>query len=112
MIVCWIILVVSAVSVLTFIGLRFESFIKDYQTLEADLVEAADVFMKINDIKLNTNEEFTITTKELLEQNIIKTMNIEKDTCEGYIKVKKNISKINYKAYIKCGEYTTTDYEE
>lgn len=112
MLVCWVILIVSAVSTLTYIGLRYENMTKEYQILEVDLVEAADIYIKINDIKLSTSEEFTIKTEELLEQNIIKTMDVGEDTCEGYINVKKNISKINYKAYIKCREYTTADYEE
>lgn len=110
MVVCWVILVVGLVGVLTYIGFTYEKSVSEYKTLEADMVEAADTYVNINNLNILGEEKVIITDEQLKESDLIKNMNIEDDECKGYVEIKKSINKTEYKAYISCRDYTTEGY--
>lgn len=110
MVVCWIILVGGLVGVLTYIGFTYEKSVSAYKTLEADMVEAADAYIKINNINILGEENYIIKDENLKESDLMKDMNIDGDECKGYVEIKKNINKTEYKAYISCRDYTTEGY--
>lgn len=112
MVICWILLIGGLVGVLTFIGLTYEKSVSLYKSLEADLVESADAYVNITKIDLAIDESLIITDEKLREDNLIGSMSVESDTCEGYVEIKKNINKTNYKAYINCKEYQTEGYKK
>lgn len=111
MIVYWIILVCGLVGVLTFIGFTYEKSVSEYKSLEADLVESADTYITRNNINLVIDERIIITDEKMREDELIQSMSVNSDECTGYVEIKKNINKTNYKAYIKCRDYTTDGYE-
>ena len=57
MIIIWIIIAITLSGSLLFIGYNVKKHNQEYLTLENDLVEAADVYIKTKDITLKTNEE-------------------------------------------------------
>lgn len=109
MVVCWVILVVGLVGVLTYIGFSYEKSINDYKALEADMVEAADTYININNINTLGEESLIITDTLLTEANLI-NMQVDNDECNGYVEIKKSVNKTTYKAYISCKEYETDGY--
>lgn len=110
MVICWIILIVGLVGVLTYIGFSYEKSVSEYKSLEADLVESADAYININNINLSIDETLIITEEKLRESDLIKELTVKTDECTGYVEVKKNINKSNYKAYISCKDYQTEGY--
>ena len=109
---CWIFLMVVLLSALLFFGYAYIDSISGYQSLEADMVEAGDFYLNINNIELSVGESIRLESKQLIEAKTINSMEVEDDKCEGYVEIKKNISNYDYKAYIKCNEHTTEGYEE
>ncbi len=112
MVICWIILIVGLVGVLTYIGFTYENSVNEYKSLEADLIESADAYMNINNINLSLDEYLVITDELLREADLIKVLNVDSDECTGYVEVKKNINKTDYKAYISCKDYQTEGYTQ
>ncbi len=110
MVICWVLLVGGLVGVLTYIGITYEKSISEYKTLEADMVEAADAYVKINKLNLLGEDNLIILDEQLRENDLIKSTSVNDDKCRGYVKIKKNINKTEYKAYISCKEYTTEGY--
>lgn len=110
MVICWVILVVGLVGVLTYIGLTYENSISEYKSLEADLVESADAYITINNINLSIDETLIITDEKMRESDLIKELKVDSDECTGYVEVKKSINKSDYKAYISCKDYQTEGY--
>ena len=110
MVVCWIILIVGLVGVLTFIGITYEKSVSSYKSLEADLVESAGAYIKINNINLTIDEALIISDEKLMEESLIGNMSVESDECKGYVEIKKSINKTDYKAYISCKDYQTEGY--
>lgn len=111
MIAIWLFLALGLFGTLYFIGINFNKAYKDYRALEADMTEAASIYITVNKIKLKIGEKLTIKDKELKENNLLPTMNIEDDECKGYVLVKKTYDNYEYDAYIKCKNYTTVDYK-
>lgn len=110
MVICWVILIVGLVGVLTYIGFTYEKSVSEYKSLEADLVESADAYININKINLNIDETLIISDEKLMEASLVRSMNIESDECQGYVEIKKSINKTDYKAYISCKDYQTEGY--
>lgn len=112
MMITWILLAISLVGTLTYIGLRFQNSVKKYRVLESDLVEAADAYVQVSNIVLNAGESIKIETKKLIDADCLITAEVSDDICTGYVMVKKDFNKYDYKAYIKCENYETLDYEK
>lgn len=112
MIAIWLFLALGLFGTLYFIGVSYIKAYKDYRALEADLIEAASIYIMVNKIKLKIGETLTIKDKELQDNNLLPTMQIDDDECKGYIIVKRAYDNYEYDAYIKCSNYTTVDYKE
>lgn len=111
MIIIWIIMASVLVGTLTYIGLKFEEKVKDYQILESDIEESAQIYMQVNELELKYKENVKIKTSKLLEEGILKNMTVGDDECSGYVVITKELKGFSYNAYIKCENYTTLDYE-
>jgi len=94
------------------IGLSYSKTFKPYRTLEADYVEAAQIYLEMYEIKLNSYQTLELSSDELLETNSLTSSNVDGDECTGYVVIKRKLVDYEYKAYIKCQNYTTNDYEE
>lgn len=111
MIIIWVIMALTLVGTLTYIGFKFEEQVKDYQILENDIIESAQIYIEINDIKLDYGESIKVKTSKLIEEKCLKSTEVDEDECTGYVVIKKNLKELEYNAYIKCDNYTTIDYE-
>lgn len=107
----WLFLALGLFGTLYFIGVNLDKAYKDYRALEADMTEAASIYINVNKIKLKVGEKLTIKDKELQDSNLLPNMKIADDECKGYVSVKKTYDTYEYDAYIKCKNYTTVDYE-
>ena len=112
MIIIWVVIAVMLVGTLTFIGLQFQESVKFYRAYENDIVESAQIYMQVKDIDLDVKETKRIDINELITEKYLETNQVEEDTCAGYIIVEKTYTGYEYFPYIKCEDYTTTDYEE
>ena len=99
------------VSILTAYGFLFSDKISGYTTLEADLEEAAQMYLDTEKIKLSNGQIMRLKASTLLELNLITGLKVDKDECKGYVIASKKISNYTYKGYIKCNKYTTKGYE-
>lgn len=99
------------VCILTTYGFLFSEKISGYTTLEADLEEAAQMYLDTEKIKLSSGQTMRLKASTLLELDLIENLNVEKDQCNGYVIANKKISNYTYKGYIKCNKYTTKGYE-
>ena len=111
MVVIWIIMSVTLVGALTFVGLQFQEDIKPYRSFESDLIESAQIYVEVNDIKLSNSESLKLDIEELITEKLLTSNEVNEDICEGHVIIKKNYKELEYFPYIKCEEYTTTDYE-
>lgn len=111
MVIIWIIIAVMLVGTLTFVGLEFQNSIKEYRSYESDVVESAQIYMELNDVKLDASKTLKLDLNKLIEDKYLSTNMVGEDTCEGYVIIEKTFKGIEYYPYIKCEEYTTVDYE-
>lgn len=110
--VMWVIIMTLMFTLVYSIGLSYSKTFKPYRTLEADYVEAAQIYLDMFEIKLNSYQTMEITSDELMSNNILTESSVDGDECTGYVVIKKKLVENEYKAYIKCQNYTTNDYEE
>lgn len=110
MVVCWVILVGGLVGILTYIGFSYEKSVSEYKSLEADMVEAADAYIKINNLNTLGEDNLIIKDQEMQESKLI-NMQVGEDKCTGYVTVEKSVNKTEYKAYISCRDYETEGYK-
>lgn len=113
--IVWIIVIMFLISVLFIIGINSSKKQAPYKALENDIVEAMKTYygQDTNLTKLPKNKQKVKITIGELESFGININNIIKDDeCDGYgIVTGKNVSH-EYKAYIKCKNYTTNNYEK
>ena len=100
MIIIWVIIAITLSGSLLFIGFNVKKHNQEYLTLENDLVEAADVYIKTKDITLMDT---------LVEETILNSELKDKLKCDGYVTIKKSLSKYEFKPYIKCDGYETIE---
>lgn len=105
----WVTITIMLVLSLLFIGKNIEKHNQEYVTLENDLVEAADIYIKTKDITLKMNEEKKILMDTLIEETVLNSELKDKLKCDGYVIIKKSISKYEFRPYIKCDEYETIE---
>ena len=90
---------------------------KTYKEIETAMITAAQQYQeKIYGETLLEGDKISVTVKSLVNNsylNKITDPNDEKIECSGYVTFIKENSKINYDAYLKCGDkYTTEGYLE
>lgn len=112
MIAIWLFLALGLLGTLYFIGVSYNKAYKEYHSLEADMVEAASIYLSTNKLKLKLGDKLTIKDEDLDNNNLLPNMSVDEDTCSGYIDVKKTYDDYEYMAYIKCSNYKTVDYKE
>lgn len=99
------------------LGDAFKNSISDtitYTSIEENMENAAHTYMDKyykNEIGSGT---ITITTDNLITHDILNENDFvtsNKDTCNGYVLVKKELNELQYKAYITCSNYETENYQ-
>ena len=106
--VIWLILIVILVGGLTVIGLKIKNDNKEYKTLEKKMTDVAKAYYGEKPNLLKNNE--TISLQDLSDYDKTLTNKINDEECTGYVKTTSNMGIFDYKAYIKCNEYTTKGY--
>ena len=110
--VAMIVIVVMLVSGLTFIGFQLQRRNRDFYDLEKKLVEAAEIYLGMHPEKFH-NRTTSVTAVELINQNFLEDMNIDEETCLGYVIINSRPMRVpEYKAFIKCENYTTKKFDE
>lgn len=102
----------TMVGTLTYIGLKFEESVEEYNVLENDMEEAALIYMDVQKLDLGVGETYEVSINTLYEDKLLETTTVNDDECEGYVIIKKDFSKYECDAYIKCEDYTTADYKK
>ena len=67
MVIIWVIIAVMLVGTLTFVGLEFQNSIKEYRSYESDVVESAQIYMELNDVKLDESKTLKLDLNKLIE---------------------------------------------
>lgn len=90
------------------IVLSYQNSIDDYLTLERDLVEAAQSYVKI-ERKNEITDTLEIKTNDLVKKGYIEEdiLTVNEDKCKGLVKVTKSFDSLEYEANIKCKNYST-----
>ena len=113
--ILWIIIIFILLMSLSLIGINITKMKAPYKALETDIVEAMKTYygQDTNLNKLpNNKENAKVTIEELKAFGINLNNSINEDTCDGYgIVTKKDIA-FSYKAYIKCNDYETKNYDK
>lgn len=111
----WIIVIIILSCALLIVGLKITSLKKPYKDLESDIVEAMKMYygQDTNLKKLPSNNQKSKVTIGELESFGTNINNIIKgDECDGFGIVTGKAVSHTYKAYIKCKNYTTSNYEK
>ena len=106
--VIWLILIVILVGGLTIIGLKIKNENKEYKTFEKKMTDVAKAYYGEKPGLLKNNE--TISIQDLSDYDNTLTNKVNEEECNGYVKTTSNMGIFEYKAYIKCNEYTTKGY--
>lgn len=112
--IVWIVLIVLLVFTLGIIGVNVSRRTKPYKALEGDIVESMKVYygQDTNLTKLpSSGKTHKVTLVELKEFGLSINNSINDDECNGYGIVTGKMGSHTYKAYIKCGNYTTKNYK-
>ena len=112
MYIAWICLIATLMLALIVIGYNISNKTKDYKAKEQDMIEQASSYITKNEIELSVGESIKLDHQRLIDAGLIKDMKVKEDECEGYVKVIKNSMNVDYKAYIKCKNYTSDGYIE
>ena len=112
--IIWIALIILLLSFLGIIGINVAIKTKPYKALEDDIVESMKMYygQDTNLKKLPTKGKIhKVTLKELKDFGLTINNTINEDFCDGYGIVTGETVSHNYKAYIKCNNYTTKNYK-
>lgn len=110
--IVWGIIAVMLTGTLTFIGFKMKASLEGYHSLEMDMIEAAGIYLKLEDIDLSINEKIKVPIKKLLEKDCLNHQTVDEDTCEGYVVISRNLDGNDYHSYIKCANYETEGYDK
>lgn len=108
-------MIMFLISLLSIVGINVTKKQAPYKALENDIVESMKMYygQDTNLTKLPKNKQKAKVTIGELESFGININNIIKnDKCEGYGLVTGKSVSYEYKAYIKCKNYTTNNYEK
>lgn len=97
---------------LTAFGFFYKSKTSKYKELEEYLVKSESKY--VNDFFLFPKGKDILKTSkaELIEKGYLESLEVDGETCDGYVMVQDTGTTFKYKAYIKCDNYVTKDYEE
>ena len=109
--IIWGLLLLLIFGLLTFFALKWKTKTTPYFKLEEELVSKTKSYYEINHAYPTNGNHVNITYQELKDNNMIGELKTENDECDGYVKVE-NKGVIDYKAFIKCNNYTTKDYDK
>lgn len=113
--IVWVICVVMLTILLTSIGIYVTNKTKPYKALEADIVEAMKIYygQDSNLKKLpDRNRTTKISIEKLEEFGLEINTKVNNDNCEAYGIVRGESVSYTYKAFIKCNDYETEEYEK
>ncbi len=113
LLVIWAIIVIILIALLTVLGFMLKNNKEEYLEIEEDLREAAQRYVLDNGHYPQDGNELRISSKDLYEAAYLERDDLENDgdTCEGYVVVyTENI--VKYRAYIKCKNYMTENYQK
>ena len=113
--ILWIILIILLLTILLIIGINVSKRTKPYTALENSIIENMKVYYGHEDNlkKLPSKNKFAkISIKELNDFGIETKLEVNGEKCEGYGIVKGQSIAFTYKAFIKCENYKTTDYDK
>lgn len=112
--IVWGILVILLALSLLFIGINSSKKYKDYRAMESDIVEAIRVYSgqeeNLKSLPVE-GETLRVSLNELIEKKLIINNKVLDDKCDGYGTIKGKSISFEYKAYIKCKNYTTKGYK-
>lgn len=108
--IVWGIVVFIIFGLLTTMGFIYKKKTAKYKKLENKLVELAKTYTATDFKFPMAGEEIIVTYKELKEHDLIKKLEIDKKTCDGYVKLTFN-GVTEYKGYVICDKYKTHGFE-
>ena len=108
----WIFVIGVLMLALLVIGYNTSNKNKEYKAREQDMIEQASSYLTKNDINLSVGESLKLDQKRLIDSGLLQSNKVKDDECDGYVKITRNQSGYDYRAYIKCKNYTTEDYVE
>lgn len=100
MMVCILVLMLCLVVISMLSNKLNDTFNREYVELENKVVEVVKKYEADNNINLEV-----VTIEELIDSNYLEDYSVNGSKCSGYVR-----KDINYKAYIKCDNYTTVGY--
>ena len=109
--IVWGLIILVLFSTLTFFAMKWKHDVYPYLELEDKLVSTTKKYYESKYSYPSKGESTYIVLDELKQNNLIEELKKDDEVCDGYIKVSMN-NTIEYKAYIKCNNYTTTDYDK
>lgn len=101
---------ISAFSIffaLLFIGKSIEKNNADYHALENDMIEIAQTYIDSDKLSVSIGNTIELKSSKMIEENLLSSMNVKDDTCDGYVNISRTYSGYTYKPYIKCNYYET-----
>lgn len=110
--IIWGTIVIAIVVLLTIFGLMYKDKTKVYKDLEKKLVEAEKKYVDAKFLYPQNGETLKTTHEELIKEEYLDNLKKDKEECHGYVEVVLDGTVYDYKAYIKCENYTTKDYQE
>lgn len=116
-IILFFLVIIIGVSIYIGVNIGKNKNIDNYKEFEKELVNASELYYKLNNIELEDGFEKKVNIKKLDEQGLIQNELITK--CKGYVIMssERDIYSeeyiIEHIAYIKCGKrYTSVNYSE
>ena len=107
--IVWGVLVVLIVDGLTVLGLMMKSKFNEYDVIEKKLLDSGIKYIDIKFLYPEGNDVVKVTSDELIQNGYLDELKYNDNICTGYVTVR--LEKVyQYKAYIKCGNYTTKGY--
>lgn len=110
MLICWAVILLIIVGILTYLGINIKKTTKYYEDLERKIVNACEKYVLDNNIILEDDEVIKIKSRDLIENGYMKEIRYKEDACVGYVEIT-NDGVYNYKGYIKCNNYKTRNYK-
>ena len=109
--IIWGLLLFVIFAALTFFALQWKSKNGPYFELEKTLISKTKSYYESEHSYPAKGQSVTITFQELKNSNLLEELKVNDDVCDGFVIVENN-GVIDYKAYIKCNNYTTKDYDK
>ena len=110
--IVWGLVLFAIFAVLTFFALKWKSKNTPYFSLEDKMVKILQSnYEGTYGYYPTVGQSKNVTLNELRSLQNSDELTIKNEECDGYVRVYNN-KVIEYKAYIKCKNYTTKDYEK